>query len=64
MGCGLCVDNRPHSLAEAIQAMGRLPLQEMGKRGREWIAQEFPWSLAALHMGRCYHELLKEQESA
>ena len=63
MGCGLYVDNSPRSLADAIESISRLPIPEMGKRGREWVAREFPWPLTALRLGQCYQELVKAQES-
>src|SRR3954452_17239518 len=41
MGCGLWVDNQPDSLAQAIKEISRMPLREMGLKGREWMRQEF-----------------------
>ena len=57
VGCGLWVDNSPGSLAEAIIHMSRMPLLEMGKKGQEWMEQEFSWSQVAKKMKLLYEEL-------
>jgi glycosyltransferase involved in cell wall biosynthesis len=46
-GCGLWVDNDPDTLANAILRISRLPMGEMGMRGREWMIAEYGWERAA-----------------
>jgi glycosyltransferase involved in cell wall biosynthesis len=58
MGCGLWVDNDPSSLAKAIDLMSRMPLREMGERGRAWVAQEFSWASIAERMAQLYRNFL------
>jgi len=58
IGCGLWVDNDPESLAKSIEQMSRMPLREMGQRGREWMAKEFSWPLIAEKMTDLYKSLL------
>ncbi|MBI1748419.1 MAG: glycosyltransferase [Acidobacteria bacterium] len=65
--CGLWVENSPESLAAAIERMRELDLQAMGRRGREWIAEEFSWDKQACLLARSYADLLDhgvEQEEA
>lgn len=57
IGCGLWVDNDPESLAKAIAQMNRMPLREMGQRGRAWMEREFAWQLVAERMVQLYHNL-------
>jgi glycosyltransferase involved in cell wall biosynthesis len=45
--CGLWVDNFPATVAEAILRASRMPLREMGQRGREWMIAEYSWERAA-----------------
>jgi glycosyltransferase involved in cell wall biosynthesis len=59
MGCGLWVDNRPESLAEAIATISRMPLQEMGLKGREWMQKEFAGEVVAKQMASVYESLIK-----
>lgn len=59
VGCGLWVSNTPESLATAIHQMDRMPLDEMGARGRAWIESEFTWQPRALAMIALYHDLLR-----
>ncbi len=47
IGCGLWVDNSPESLAAAIKQISRMPLREMGQRGRDWMQREYSWDLMA-----------------
>jgi len=54
VGCGLWVNNDPESLAKAIEQMGRMPIREMGVRGREWMMREFTWKQRAREMLECY----------
>ena len=56
-GCGLWVDNNPQSLAQAINRIRQMPLQEMGSRGREWMAREFSWNVVAGKMFKVYEGL-------
>lgn len=58
IGCGLWVDNDPGSVAHAIERIGAMPLAEMGRRGRTWMAEEFSWSRRAREMRECYSSLL------
>ncbi|MFL6212870.1 MAG: glycosyltransferase [Blastocatellia bacterium] len=59
MGCGLWVDNRPESLAEAIEKISRMPLREMGLKGREWMQKEFANDVIARKMASVYESLTK-----
>lgn len=54
IGCGLWVDNRPESLAQAIETMARRPLKDMGELGRRWMEREFAWSAVAEGMKTLY----------
>lgn len=54
VGCGQWVDNTPEELAKAIDRMSRLPLLEMGQRGREWMQREFRWEIMVQEMIKCY----------
>ncbi len=58
VGCGLWVSNDPQSLAKAIEEMSCLPLREMGRRGREWVKQEFRGDRVAQEMVRCYERAM------
>jgi len=57
MGCGLWVGNDPESLFKAIEQMSKMPLREMGQRGREWMKKEFDWGLRAQEMLNAYKKL-------
>jgi glycosyltransferase involved in cell wall biosynthesis len=57
MRCGLWVDNSAESLAEAIRRIRRMPVAEMGRRGREWMQTEFTWESKARRMAALYSEL-------
>jgi glycosyltransferase involved in cell wall biosynthesis len=57
-GCGLWVDNSPASIAHAIRQMTSAPLAEMGRRGREWMIEEFSWERVARDMCEVYSTLL------
>jgi glycosyltransferase involved in cell wall biosynthesis len=57
IGCGLWVENNPESLAKAIEQMSRMPLHEMGQRGREWMEKEFTWKRRASEMIACYTQM-------
>jgi glycosyltransferase involved in cell wall biosynthesis len=54
MEAGLWVDNSPESLAKAIEQMSRMPLREMGLRGREWMKEEFASVVIAERMLEAY----------
>jgi glycosyltransferase involved in cell wall biosynthesis len=56
--CGFWVGNDPETLAGAIVRMSRMPLREMGQRGREWMRKEFAWPAVAEKMMQAYHRLL------
>ena len=53
-GAGLWVDNSPKSLASAIEKMSRMPLREMGSRGRGWMKEEFSSPVVAAKMMEVY----------
>jgi glycosyltransferase involved in cell wall biosynthesis len=60
-GCGLWVDNDPATLADAVQKISTMPLQEMGQRGRAWMQAEFSWvsvskTMLALY-AKCLHQV-------
>lgn len=48
--CGLWVENDPNSLTDAIARISRMPLREMGERGRAWVARQFSWDAIAADM--------------
>ncbi len=56
-GCGLWVENDPHSLGEAISRISAKALATMGKNGREWMEQEFTWPSIARRMNGVYRGL-------
>ncbi len=58
IACGLWVDNDPGSLACAVERIGTMPLADMGRRGRNWMAEEFSWSRRARETRDCYSSLL------
>jgi glycosyltransferase involved in cell wall biosynthesis len=58
IGCGLWIDNDPASLASAIVQIAAMPLAEMGRRGRRWMAAEFAWDERAKSMLRVYRRCL------
>jgi glycosyltransferase involved in cell wall biosynthesis len=57
-GCGLWVDNDAANLADAIGRMAHMPLTEMGRRGRDWMAREFSWQERAAEMTQLYQSSL------
>ncbi len=61
VGCGLWVSNDPKSLAAAITQMNRMPLREMGRRGREWMQREFSWDLMAERTIELYDSLVNRK---
>src|SRR5579863_3657281 len=59
VGCGRCVDdNDPESLARTIREMAQAPLGEMGRRGRQWIVDEFSWARIARDMSDTYSAMI------
>jgi glycosyltransferase involved in cell wall biosynthesis len=59
--CGLWVDNDPESLATAIRRIRTLPLQEMGRRGREWMEKDFSWDAVSGEILTVYRECIRSQ---
>jgi glycosyltransferase involved in cell wall biosynthesis len=57
-GCGLWVDNDPQTLRESILQMSTMPLETMGRRGREWMLSEFDWQNVARRTTSIYERLL------
>lgn len=57
-GCGLWVDNRPESLAQAIVAIRSMDAEGMGRRGRAWMKQEFSWTAVSAKMLDVYRSLI------
>jgi len=60
-GCGLWVDNAAGALARAIRQMSAAPLEEMGRRGRQWVIDDFSWDHAARSMCEVYRRLIPER---
>jgi glycosyltransferase involved in cell wall biosynthesis len=58
VGCGLCVDNDSESLSEAIASALKMPLAEMGQRGREWMQRDYSWALVAGKIAARYIDLM------
>jgi glycosyltransferase involved in cell wall biosynthesis len=59
IGCGLWVENDSETLAKAIEQISLMPLQEMGRRGREWMTKDFSWDERSKEMVEVYFKLLK-----
>ena len=57
MGCGFWVSNDPDTLAQTIMRARKMPLDEMGRRGREWMVQEFSWDTVAQAIAERYRSL-------
>jgi glycosyltransferase involved in cell wall biosynthesis len=57
--CGLWVDNQPESLAAAICTMREMPLDEMGKRGRRWMQDQYSWDRVSAQMFQLYRECIE-----
>jgi len=60
VGCGLWVDNDPDSLAKAITHISQMPLLQMGKRGQQWMEQDFSWPRVAEKMTQLYENVVLE----
>jgi glycosyltransferase involved in cell wall biosynthesis len=56
--CGLWVRNDAESLANAVEKMSRMALDQMGERGRRWMMEEFAWPGCARKLIACYRALL------
>ena len=57
--CGLWVDNHAQALTNAITSINKMPLSDMGARGRSWVSQHFNWPSIAKQMLNVYAEALK-----
>jgi glycosyltransferase involved in cell wall biosynthesis len=47
IGCGFSVENDPLNLAKAIEIAYQSPLEEMGKKGRVWVENNYSWESIA-----------------
>ena len=56
--CGLWVENGPETLAAAIREIRRMPLTEMGRRGRAWMEREFSWLSVSRQMLAVFRECM------
>jgi glycosyltransferase involved in cell wall biosynthesis len=56
-GCGLWVENDPASLHDSILRISRMPMREMGARGREWMIADYGWDRIAAATAALYEEL-------
>jgi glycosyltransferase involved in cell wall biosynthesis len=63
MKCGMWVDNDPESLADAIRSISTMPLQDMGRRGREWMQNEFSWCSVTNQMLALYDQCARRYRS-
>jgi glycosyltransferase involved in cell wall biosynthesis len=63
-GCGLWVSNDPQSLASAIRRLSTMDLEQMGKRGREWMKSEFRWDAIAAQTIDVYTQLASTRHAA
>lgn len=57
-GGGLWVDNSPDALVRAIMQLRSMPLEEMGKRGWEWMGMAYSWDSLATEMMNVYNKLI------
>jgi glycosyltransferase involved in cell wall biosynthesis len=62
-GCGLWVENDPHTIADAILKISAMPLREMGRQGRVWMQNEFSWSAISTDMLMLYEKCLRESRA-
>ena len=60
-GCGFWVENNPTNLANAIECLRRVPLREMGRRGRAWAMKEFHPDVIGEAMLACYGRLVERK---
>lgn len=56
--CGLWVQNTPQSLVQAIRRIQRMDLENMGKRGWQWMKDDFNWQYIAKLMLQAYQNIL------
>ncbi|PWT74119.1 MAG: glycosyl transferase family 1 [Chloroflexi bacterium] len=63
LGCGFWVENNPRNLADAIERMSRLPLREMGRRGRAWAMREFDPNAIGESMHAYYRGLIQARQN-
>ena len=56
--CGLWVENDPATLAAAIRRISKMPLREMGRRGRCWMEREFSCQAVSRQMIAVFEECL------
>ena len=59
-GCGLWVENTPDSLAQAVTRISEGGLEDMGRKGREWMKEVFSWDSIAHRMMTTYFQLTGE----
>jgi glycosyltransferase involved in cell wall biosynthesis len=57
-GCGLWVDNDPKTLRKSILQISTMALENMGRRGREWMLSDFDWRSVAGRTTSIYERLL------
>jgi len=58
--CGLWVDNSPEKLVQAICAMRKGNLSDMGRNGWEWMKECYSWDVVGNAMYDVYASLLSE----
>lgn len=63
MRCGLWVDNSTEELSRAMDLAAKLPLLEMGNRGREWMGREYSWQTIAEQMLGQYRLLIEANQT-
>jgi glycosyltransferase involved in cell wall biosynthesis len=63
-GAGRWVSNDARSLARAIESMREADLAATGRRGREWMGQEFAWDSIAVRMHASYETLTVQRTAA
>lgn len=56
-GCGLWVNNDPQTVASAIASFMHAPLDELGRRGRDWMLREFSWDSMGKRMSEIYSQV-------
>jgi glycosyltransferase involved in cell wall biosynthesis len=57
-GAGLWVSNDAESLAHALESIKKGSLSEMGRKGREWMLEQYSWSTIARRMADLYREMI------
>jgi glycosyltransferase involved in cell wall biosynthesis len=63
VGCGRWIDNDAESIAKSIREMSSLPLNEMGRRGREFVINEFSINTIAGSMRELYKSVIDQARS-